>query len=127
MINFPGLNLSFSINPVALTVFGVNIYWYANFIVLGICLALGLMYKSKEKFGISFEFLLETMIYAIIVGVIGARSYYVIFNLENYIANPFKIFALRDGGLAIFRRFDCRKYCCYCKMQKIQNKYLGFF
>lgn len=116
MINFPGLNLSFNINPVAFRVYNVNVYWYAICIVVGIVLALGLAYGSKEKFGIKFDFLLETLIQAIVIGVVGARIYYVVFKLENYITNPVKILNVRDGGLAIFRGIDCWGSCYYKKM-----------
>ena len=34
--------------------------------------------------------------------IIGARLYYVLFELDRYLANPAEIFALRDGGLAIY-------------------------
>ena len=39
---------------------------------------------------------------AIIFGIIGARLYYILFNLSNYLDDPLKIFAIRDGGLAIY-------------------------
>lgn len=35
-------------------------------------------------------------------GIIGARLYYCMFNFKFYLANPTKIFAIRDGGLAIY-------------------------
>jgi phosphatidylglycerol:prolipoprotein diacylglycerol transferase len=47
MINFPGLNLSFNINQIAFTIFGIDIYYYAICIICGIVLALILCYKSK--------------------------------------------------------------------------------
>ena len=35
-------------------------------------------------------------------GIIGARLYYCMFNFKFYLANPTKIFAIRDGGLSIY-------------------------
>lgn len=52
MIYFPGFNLSFSIHSIAFKLFGVPIYFYAICIVLGIIVAIGLSYMSKEKFEI---------------------------------------------------------------------------
>ena len=46
--------------------------------------------------------MLEIFIYSLIAGIIGARLYYCLFNFKYYLANPTKIFALRDGGLAIY-------------------------
>lgn len=52
MIYFPGFKLSFSVHPIAFQLFGVPIYFYAICIVLGIIVAIGLSYMSKEKFEI---------------------------------------------------------------------------
>ena len=57
---------------------------------------------SKEKFDIKYDTVIEVLIGSMIFGIIGARIYYVLFNLPKYIASPEKIFALRDGGLAIY-------------------------
>ena len=84
MVSFPGLNLSFNINPIAINIFGISIYWYAICIVSGIVLAIILCSKSKENFQIDFNNIFEILILAIICGLIGARIYYVLFNLEYY-------------------------------------------
>jgi phosphatidylglycerol:prolipoprotein diacylglycerol transferase len=57
---------------------------------------------AKEKFGIDYDFVLEIVVGSIIFGVLGARFYYVVFNLNRYLENPIKIFSIRDGGLAIY-------------------------
>ena len=99
---FPGLGLNLFINRVATSIFGINIYWYAICIVTGILLAITLCFFSKEKFGIKFEDIIDIAIVIIFFGIIGARMYYVVFNLEYYLGNPSKIFAIQDGGLAIY-------------------------
>lgn len=102
MVSFPGLGLSFNISEVAFNIFGINIYWYAICIVVGMVLSVILCSKDKYNFGINFEFVFENLIFAIIFGIIGARLYYVLFNLKYYLSNPIKILNLRDGGLAIY-------------------------
>lgn len=102
MITFPNFGISLNINRIAFKIFGVNIYWYAICIVFAIILSVFLCCKSKEKYGIKSDFILETLSFAVIFGIIGARLYYVIFNLNYYLLNPLNIFKLRDGGLAIF-------------------------
>ena len=39
--------------------------------------------------------------YAILFGFLGARIYYVLFNLDFYLANPIEIIKIWNGGLAI--------------------------
>lgn len=102
MIRFPGLSLSLKVPQIALKIFGINIYWYAICIVFGIVLSLILCSKSKENFDIKFDFVFEFLMFAIIFGIIGARLYYVLFNLQYYSKNPIKILYIRDGGLAIY-------------------------
>lgn len=102
MIYFPGFHLSFQINSIAFRIFGINVYYYAICIVVGIVLAIILCYQSKEKFGIKFDFLLESLMIAIIIGLIGARMYYIAFNLKNGQISLKTIFDVRNGGLAIY-------------------------
>ena len=102
IVTFPGLNLSFEFSKIAFTVFGVSVYKYAVCIVLGILLALLMCRFNKEKFNIEYDFILENAVVGTFFGIIGARIYYVLFNLEYYINNPNQILNFRNGGLAIY-------------------------
>lgn len=102
VVTFPELNLSFEFSKVAFSIFGISIYKYAVCIVLGIVVALILCKLNKEKFEVEYAFILENTILGIIVGTIGARLYYVLFNLDYYASNLKEIFNFRSGGLAIY-------------------------
>lgn len=99
---FPEFGLNLDVPRIAFSIIGINIYWYSFFIVIGIVFALILSFFSKEKFGIKFDDVIDITIITLIAGIIGARLYYVLFNLNYYLASPTKLFALRDGGLAIY-------------------------
>lgn len=101
-ILFPSFNLEFNLSPIAIEIGNFQIYWYAIFIVSGIILSLVLMYFSKQKYGIEYEDLLEILIFILIFGIIGARVFYVFFNLDYYLKNVSQIFNIKSGGLAIF-------------------------
>jgi len=77
---------------------------------------------SKEKFGITFDTVLEILIGGIIFGIIGARVYFVLFKLDYYLANPSQIVKLRDGGLAIYGAIIgiVSFVLIYCKIKKIK-------
>lgn len=126
MINFPGLGLNLNIPQIAINLFGIKIYWYAVCIVLGIVISLFLCSKSKEKFNVKFDFVYECLIFAIIFGVIGARLYYVIFNLDYYLKNPIKILHIRDGGLAIYGGLIIGAVVIKIKCQKRKVNFLDF-
>ena len=61
---------------------GMDLVYGIISIVLGIVVALILCRLNKEKFGVDFGFILENTILGILFGTLGARIYYVIFNLE---------------------------------------------
>lgn len=101
-IIFPGFNLSLKINRIAISIAGINIYWYAILIVMAFCIALILCKKDNGKYNIFFDTILDMSIIVIPISILCARMYYIAFNLGYYIQNPLEIFNIRNGGLAIF-------------------------
>ena len=101
-ISFPMLG-DWSIDPpYSFNLFGLEIYFYGVIIALGFILAALYCAKRAKEFGLSSDELYELVIWLIPTCIIGARLYYVLFKLDYFIANPNKIFALRNGGLAIY-------------------------
>ena len=81
----------------------IDIRWYAVLIMLG---AVFTYLVSKHEFKkakyTDLEFFDSLFIYALWVGIIGARLWYcVFFNLDFYLKNPGNIIRIWDGGLAI--------------------------
>ena len=127
MIKFPGFNLSLEVRQIAFSIFGIDIYCYAICICLGVILALVLCRFSKEKFGIEFDFLFETLIYAVLIGIVGARIYYVIFKLDYYLLKPVEILKIRDGGLAIYGGLIAGGIFILARCNKYKVDKLDFF
>lgn len=100
-ISFPKLGLSFNINPVAFTIFGNKIYWYAIFILIGFLLAVLFCSRSAKKRNVNPDNIIDIALYGLIFGLIGARLYYVIFDLKSFNSIG-EIFAVWEGGLAIY-------------------------
>lgn len=119
-VTFPALNLNFKFSKIAFTLFGLPIYKYSICIVLGIIIALVICRFNKEKFNIDYDFILENTTIGILFGAIGARIYYVLFNLEYYINNPSQIINFRNGGLAIYGGLilGAVSIIVNCKLQK---------
>ena len=86
----------------AFTVFGQDIYWYGIFIGLGVILGVLLALHEAKRTGQNPDTYLDFIIYAMIIAIVGARLYYVIFSWDFYSQHPEKIFAIREGGLAIY-------------------------
>jgi len=88
-------------NPTAFTVFGIDIQWYAVIITSAMIIGVLFSIKDGEKQGFVGDHLLDLMLVALPLAIIGARAYYVIFNFEIYRDNIINIFNIRQGGLAI--------------------------
>lgn len=101
-ILFPAINLKLNVNPIMITIFGINIYWYAFFIVSSMVIGIILCKKNNGKFNIKFDDIFELLIYVIPISIICARLYFVIFKLDMYLEHPLNILNIRDGGLAIY-------------------------
>ncbi len=81
--------------------FGFELRWYGVLIGIGVLLATFIVYKRAPRHGISSEKVLDYIIVALPIGIIGARLYYVAFNWSMYNGDFFKIINIREGGLAI--------------------------
>lgn len=90
-------------NPVAFSLFGIDINWYGILVTTGIFLGIWVAYSLiDEKRGITKDNFLDLMLAMIPIAVITTRLYYVIFyDLEYYLSNPLQILNFRQGGLAI--------------------------
>ena len=79
----------------------IQIKWYSFFILLGIIVGYIIVRKEAIKKRISEEDLTDIVFYGLIIGILGARIYYVIFNLKYYMNDISEIFMVWHGGLAI--------------------------
>lgn len=89
------------ISRVAFSLFGLDIYWYAVIIVVGMvlgCTVAGILLKRR---GENPELMFDLAVWMLPLAVIGARAYYVIFEWDATWTFS-RIFAFRDGGLAIY-------------------------
>ncbi len=86
---------------VALDLGFIQIYWYSIFIFLGILFGSFVILRETKRQKINEDFIINLIFYGIIFGLIGARLYYVLFNLDYYLKYPIEILEVWNGGLAI--------------------------
>ena len=90
------------IDRVAFNLLGIPIYWYALIIVSGIIIAMWLSSREAVRVGLKSEDITDFMLWGLPLSIIGARLYYILFDLPQYIADPIQIFNIRSGGVAIY-------------------------
>ncbi|MDD2646575.1 MAG: prolipoprotein diacylglyceryl transferase [Patescibacteria group bacterium] len=90
--------------PILVQLGPIFIYFYGVLIVFAIIFGFYLTWKliKKYRINISFDELVNLTIYLIIFGLIGARLYHVLTEINYYIAKPWEIFYFWQGGLGIF-------------------------
>lgn len=100
-VEFKALPFGFEFSPIAFEIFGKPVYWYGIIITLGIILSVAYAFYRAKKFGVSIDDMYDYTIFVIIFGVIGARLYYVLSNLDSY-KTFFDIINIPAGGLGIY-------------------------
>lgn len=88
-------------NPVAISFGPLEIRWYGILIALAVILGLWLANREVKRKGLSEDIFFNIVIITLPFAFLGARLYYVLFNLDYYMENPGEIFAVWQGGLAI--------------------------
>ena len=79
----------------------ITVRWYGVLVVAGMVLAVFLANREAERQELNTEHFFNMCLWVLVAGVLGARAYYVLFNWGYYGANPIKILAFTEGGLAI--------------------------
>lgn len=79
----------------------IQINWYSFFILIAMLTATFIIFKESKKKELEEDTFIDLVFYGIIFGILGARLYYVLFNLKYYLANPLEIIQMWKGGLAI--------------------------
>lgn len=84
LIRFPKLNLQFDVDSVAFEIGGYEIAWYGVIITFGMILAMIFGFSKMKKFGVDPDKGIDCVIAGIFGGIIGARLYYVIMEIDQY-------------------------------------------
>ena len=89
------------------------IAFYGVIIAIGMLVGVSVVLKEAKRVGFSEDTFLDIALTTIVVGVLGARIYYVIFAWDYYKDNPLSIFNIRQGGLAIYGGVIAGIICIY--------------
>lgn len=79
----------------------ISIYWYSVMIALGFLAAMVVCLTEVKRKKLDIEKYSNMVFYAVLFGILGARIYYVLFNLDYYLKMPSEILKVWHGGLAI--------------------------
>jgi prolipoprotein diacylglyceryl transferase len=83
----------------------ITVHFYALCILGGIIIAAAITARRIARVGIPRGVVLDVSVWAVVVGIVGGRLYHVVTHPTDYFykgADLWTIFAVWDGGLAIF-------------------------
>ena len=100
-ISFPFLGLEMN-PPRVLSLGPLNIHLYGIAIGLGLILAVIYACRRSKEFGLKEDDILDGVLWITPFAIICARIYYVAFSWKDYADNPLSVFAIWEGGIAIY-------------------------
>lgn len=101
-IYFPHLGIYLEHVGKNFSIFGFTIAYYGVVIVIGMLIAMALIMYTAKRFGENPDMYYDVSLMAILIGIVGARAYYVFFSWDMYKDDLWQIFNIRNGGLAIY-------------------------
>ena len=107
------------INPVAFHLGNLSVKWYGIIMAVAIVLACWMAINEGKKRQIIPDDFVDLLLWAVPLGYVGARIYYVIFEWGYYSQHPEQIIAIWNGGIAIYGGLIAGLivlliFCSYC-------------
>ncbi len=99
-ISFPMLGDWSICPPNSFVLFGHTFYWYGVIIACGFLLAVAYCLRRCGQFGFSQDDLLDNLLVAVPLAIVGARVYYVVF--YGHYTSFWDMCKIWEGGLAIY-------------------------
>lgn len=99
---FPNLGIELKNVGTSINVFGFEIAFYGIIIACGMACGYLIAEWMAKRTNQKPDLYLDFALYAIILSVLGARLYYVLFAWDEFKHDPIQILNIRNGGLAIY-------------------------
>ena len=87
-------------DPVAISLLGLDVRWYALFMLGGIVAGVALTRYLARRLGLDPEWVLDAAPVVIFASIVGARTYYVMLRGAYFAQHPWEAINIRLGGLS---------------------------
>lgn len=88
--------------PNSIKIGGFEIRFYGILIASAVVISILLAIKECKRRGVNADMPIDVALIGIVLGIIGARLYYVAFQWSDYKDNLIRILYINEGGLAIY-------------------------
>lgn len=100
-VQFPSLGIEVTINRVAFSINGFDVYWYGILFAAAVLTGAVIAIHLGKSLNIDEDDFIDVIMVCAIFGIIGARAYYVAFAPFEY-KTLWDVINLRDGGIGIY-------------------------
>ncbi|MDQ0091074.1 phosphatidylglycerol:prolipoprotein diacylglycerol transferase [Paenibacillus anaericanus] len=90
------------LNPIVFSIGSLSVRWYGLILGAGALVGLLLAIREGKRFGIPSEFFMDVLLFGAPSAIVAARIYYVAFTWDQYKNDLWKVFAIWEGGIAIY-------------------------
>ena len=94
--------MELALNPVAFRLGSLSVKWYGIIMAVAIVVATWMSIDEGKKRHIASDDFVDLLLWAVPIGYVGARLYYVIFEWGYYSQHPDQIIAIWNGGIAVY-------------------------
>lgn len=88
-------------DPILLQLGPVTLYWYGLTMALALLVGLLASVKIAAGYGIAKDTVFDLFFYLVIFGFLGARLFFVLYNLSYFLDHPLAVVKIWEGGIAI--------------------------
>ena len=101
-VAFPNLGIFIKNLQNTIRIGNFTIAYYGIIISIAMLIGFTIVTHFAKKLKMNDDIFYDVFIIIIVLGIIGARAYYVIFKWDYYQIRPYEILDIRAGGLAVF-------------------------
>jgi phosphatidylglycerol:prolipoprotein diacylglycerol transferase len=99
---FVPLVIKIGIDPQIAKIGGLEIAWHGVFTAVGVICGVGVATFFGRKAGFGEDTIYNTALALVIGGIVGARTLFVLENLDQFEDDPLDVFAINAGGISIY-------------------------
>ena len=92
--------------------------------MVAVVIAMIALKKNDGRFGIKFADIFDLSLYAIPIAIIGTRIYFILFNLDKYLANPSQMLNFRSRWTSHIWGYNSWIYNLLHILQEKKNQYI---
>src|SRR3972149_10228268 len=96
------LVIKIGIDPQIAKIGGLEIAWHGVFTAVGVICGVAVAAFFGRRAGFNEDTIYNTALALVVGGIIGARTLFVLENLDQFRDDPLDVFAINAGGISIY-------------------------